>query len=66
MGPDPSSVAGSAQEHADAGHQLLQAERLGDVVVAAEREPTDLVLDGVARGEEQDGHVERSHPSAVR
>ena len=47
-------LAGAAQHGADARDQLLEAERLGDVVVAAQREAADLVLGGVARGEEDD------------
>jgi hypothetical protein len=37
---------------------LLEAERLRDVVVAAERETRDLVLQGVAGGQEQRGRVD--------
>ncbi|BDZ59407.1 hypothetical protein GCM10025872_30640 [Barrientosiimonas endolithica] len=48
---------GAAQHRADAGDDLLEAERLRDVVVAADRQPLDLVVDRVARGEEDDGHV---------
>jgi hypothetical protein len=40
----------AAEDRPDARDQLLQAERLGDVVVAADRRPADLVLGGVARG----------------
>ena len=40
------------------GDHLFQAERLGDVVVAAERQAGDLVLQGVAGGEEQRGRVD--------
>ncbi|BCB81738.1 hypothetical protein Pflav_081480 [Phytohabitans flavus] len=43
---------GAAEDGADAGGELLQAERLGDVVVAAEREATDLVVRGIPGGEE--------------
>src|SRR2546421_2824213 len=42
--------AGPAQQAAQPGHHLLQAERLGDVVVPARGEPGDAVLDGVLRG----------------
>jgi hypothetical protein len=45
----------AAEDRPDARDQLLQAERLGDVVVAADRRPADLVLGGVARGQEGDG-----------
>jgi hypothetical protein len=44
--------AGTAQHGADPGRQLLQAERLGHVVVAADGEPGDLVGLGVLRGQE--------------
>ncbi|CPU65988.1 Uncharacterised protein [Mycobacteroides abscessus] len=47
----------AAQQPAQPGDDLFQAERLGHVVVAARGEPGDAVLDGVARGEEQHGHV---------
>ena len=49
--------AGAAQHRAHAGDELLEAERLGDVVVAADREALDLLLGGVARGQEHDRHV---------
>ncbi len=42
---------------AQPGHDLLQAERLGHVVVAAGGQPGDPVLDGVLRGQEQHRHV---------
>ena len=42
---------------AQPGHDLLEAERLGDVVVAAGGQAGHPVLDGVLCGEEQDGHV---------
>ena len=46
--------AGAAPQHRpDPGEDLVEAERLGHVVVAAQRQPGDLVLRGVARGEEQ-------------
>ena len=37
--------------------ELLEAERLGDVVVAADREALHLLLGGVAGGQEHDRHV---------
>ena len=49
--------AGAAHERPQPGHDLLEAERLGDVVVAAGRQPGHPVLDGVAGGEEQDRDV---------
>ena len=48
---------GAAQDRADPGDDLLQAERLGDVVVAADGQALDLVGGVVARGEEQHGDV---------
>ena len=50
-------AAGAPQDHPDARHQLLEAERLGHVVVAAGGEAAQLVLGGVARGQEDDRHV---------
>ena len=44
------------QDRPDPGHDLLEAERLRDVVVAAEREPSHLLLGAVAGREEQDRH----------
>src|SRR5699024_4313460 len=41
-----------AQHRADAGDDLVEAEGFGDVVVAAHREPGDLVGGVIARGEE--------------
>jgi len=41
-----------AQHGADPGDQFLQVERLGQVVVAADGEPGDLVVLGVLRGKE--------------
>ena len=45
-----------AQQRAQAQHQFLDGERLGDVVVAAGGEPGDPVADVVSGGEEQHGH----------
>ena len=49
--------AGAPQHRTHAGDELFEAERLGDVVVAADRETLDLLLGRVARGEEHDRHV---------
>ena len=46
-----------AQHDPYPSHQLLDAERLGDVVVAADRQPVDLVLGRVLGGEEDDRHL---------
>ena len=50
-------LARAAQDGADAGHHLLEAERLGDVVVAADGQALDLVVDRVPRREEDDGQL---------
>ena len=47
-------AAGAAGERADAGDELGPVERLGQVVVGAEREPVDEVVDAVGGGEHQD------------
>ena len=47
----------AAQQRPNTSHDLLEAERLGDVVVAADREAGDLVLDRVAGRQEQHRHV---------
>src|SRR6478609_4916540 len=47
----------ATHERSDAGDDLLEGERLGDVVVAAGGQTRDAVLDGVLGGEEEDGHV---------
>src|SRR3954452_12944471 len=46
--------AGAAEDRPDPGDELLEGERLRDVVVTAHREPADLVLGRVAGGEEDD------------
>ncbi len=46
---------GAAQHGVDPGHELVEAEGLGHVVVAAGGEAPDLVLGAVAGGEEQHG-----------
>ncbi len=46
------AAADAAQERPDAERQLLERERLGDVVVAAAHEARDPVVLGVARGQE--------------
>ena len=47
-------LAGPAQQGADPGEQLLERERLHQVVVGAGLEPLDAVGDRVARGQHQD------------
>ena len=51
--PEARLAVGAAQHGVDAGDQLPEAERLGQVVVAAEGQAPDLVLDGVAGGQEE-------------
>jgi len=46
-----------SSHRADAGHDLLQAERLGDVVVAADGQALDLVVDRVTGRHEDDGQL---------
>src|SRR5262249_52812851 len=50
-------AAGAPQHRPDPGDDLLQAERLGDVVVAAEGQAADLVLGGVPGGQEDHGDL---------
>src|SRR5436190_1624278 len=45
----------AAEEGADAGVQLLEGERLRQVVVRAHVETAHAIVDGVSRGEHQDG-----------
>jgi hypothetical protein len=47
----------SVRESAPATRWVREAEGLGDVVVAAEAEAADLVVGGVARGQEDDRHA---------
>ena len=48
------AVAGPAQQRPQAGLELAQRERLDEVVVGADVQPLDAVVDGVARGQHQD------------
>src|SRR4029079_7381516 len=50
-------ATGTAQYRADTGDDLLEAERLGDVVVATHGQALDLVVDPVTRRDEDDGQV---------
>ena len=58
-------AAGAAQDRLDAGDDLGEAERLGDVVVAAGAERLDLVLDRVLGGEEEDRGLEAALAEAA-
>ena len=50
-------VPGAAQDHPDARDELLEAERLGHVVVTAAGQAAQLVLGRVARRQEDDRHL---------
>ena len=58
--------AGPAQQPAQPGQHLLQAERLGDVVVAAGGDAGDPVLDSIPGGQEQHAHVRVGRPHAAQ
>jgi hypothetical protein len=57
--------AGAPQHGPDAFHDLVQAERLGDVVVGAQGQARDAVWDTVACRHENDGdrRAARPHPA---
>ena len=57
-------AAGAAQERAQPRMQLLERERLHEVVVRAGVEPGDAVADGVARGQHQHRRVVVGRPQA--
>ena len=46
-----------AVERPEPEHELLELERLGEVVVGAELEPGGLVVETVGRGEHEDRHA---------
>src|SRR3712207_7669600 len=56
----------AAQDRLDASDDLVEAERLRDVVVAADGEAGDLVLGVVFRGEEQDRGRSEEHTSELQ
>ena len=56
---------GAAQDGPDARDDLLEAERLRDVVVAADGQALDLVVDGVAGRDEHDGQLAALFPQAA-
>ena len=58
-------LTGATQNRADAGHDLLQAEGLGHVVVASDGQSHHLVLRGGAGGEEQHGGANALLPDAA-
>ena len=51
------AVRAPAVECSEPEHELLQFERLGEVVVGAELEPGGLVVEPVGRGEHEDRHA---------
>ena len=55
--PSPLIDARAPQYRADARDELFEAERFGDVVVAADREPLHLLLGRVPRGQEHHRYV---------
>ena len=57
-------VAGPAQDGVHPGDDLGQCEGLGDVVVAADGQAGQLVLQRVAGREEEDGHADPVGPQA--
>ena len=65
------AFSGAAQDDSQPGDDLFQAERFGDVVVATERQPGDLVLQRIAGGKEQRRGVDAvgaqsaQHPETV-
>ncbi len=58
-------VERAPEQGADASEQLLQRERLGQVVVGAGVQPLDAVADGVAGGEQEDRHAVALAPQAA-
>ncbi len=52
------ALAGPPKHHPQPSDNFFQAERLGHVVVAAERQTSDFVLKSVAGGEEERGRVD--------
>ena len=50
-------VGAPAVERSEPEHEFLEFERLGEVVVGAELEPRDLVVETVGSGEHEDRHA---------
>ena len=56
---------GTAHDRMDAGNQLVLVEGLGHVVVGADAETLDLVLDAGEAGEDQDGSLDLRDPELL-
>ena len=66
-GDDRLGVAlGAAHDGVDAGHQLVLVERLGHVIVGAEAQAPDLVLDAGKPGQDQDRSVDLADPERLQ
>ncbi len=55
---------GAAQDGVDAQRQFRRLERLGDIIVGANRKPANTILGHAARGEQHDRHI-RGAPHAL-
>ncbi|MGY3395782.1 hypothetical protein ACVWW6_008373 [Bradyrhizobium sp. USDA 3311] len=56
---------GAAHDRVDAGHQLVLVEGLGHVVVGADAETLDLVLDAGEAGEDQNRGLDLGDPELL-
>jgi hypothetical protein len=56
---------GAAHDRVDAGDQFVLVEGLGHVVVGADAETLDLVLDAGEAGEDQNGGLDLRHPKLL-
>src|SRR6202008_3818568 len=57
LSPGWSVVAAPAVQRSETEHELLELERLGEVVVGAELEPGRLVVEPVGGGQHEDRHA---------
>src|SRR5215468_11191945 len=55
----------TAHDRMDTGHQLVLVERLGHIVVGANAETFDLVLDAGEAGQDQDRGLDLGHPKLL-
>jgi hypothetical protein len=58
-------VGAPAVERSETKHELLEVERLGEVVVGAEPEPGSLVVEPVGSGEHEDRHAAAGDDDAL-